>query len=230
MRITDKISAYLKEEKMNMEKIHSRIKDFFKKNPNPKDKQVHALAQSLGIDEHEFEEHIYMILGSLLKEDKVKGGLADKKKPSDFDQKELKMGIEVEMEHTDDRKLAREIAMDHLMEIPDYYTRLKKMEKDSEDQKKVNELMEINPSVVKNLSPKVADLQMLRFSMISELDAVNIYETFADLTKNQKIKQVMLDVAEEEKVHVGEFKRLMKNIDPKYQDFEDDGESEVGEM
>ncbi len=33
------------------------------------------------------------------------------------------------MEHTDDRDLAMRIALDHLAEIPDYYTRLKKMER-----------------------------------------------------------------------------------------------------
>ena len=62
-------------------------------------------------------------------EDQMKGGVADKKKPTDFDQKELKMGIEVELEHVNSREKAKEIAMDHLAEIPDYYTRLKKMEK-----------------------------------------------------------------------------------------------------
>lgn len=41
---------------------------------------------------------------------------------------ELAMGVEVELEHTKSRKVAREIALDHLNELPDYYTRLKKME------------------------------------------------------------------------------------------------------
>jgi hypothetical protein len=127
--------SVLKKKKLNemdMENIHNKIKDFFKKNPKPSDGQVHSFAKSLDIDEHEFEEHIYMILGSMLKEDKIKGGLADKKKPEDFDPKELKIGIKIEMEHTNDEKLAKEIAMDHLTEIPDYYTRLKDMEKNVE--------------------------------------------------------------------------------------------------
>jgi len=50
----------------------------------------------------------------------------------DVDPKELELGIEVEMEHTSDskiaRKIARKIALDHLVELKDYYTRLKKME------------------------------------------------------------------------------------------------------
>ena len=39
------------------------------------------------------------------------------------------MGIKVEMEHTKNESTAEDIAMDHLSEIPDYYTRLDKMEK-----------------------------------------------------------------------------------------------------
>jgi hypothetical protein len=44
------------------------------------------------------------------------------------DQKELEMGIEIEKEHTSDKKMAEKIALDHLAEIPNYYTLLKEME------------------------------------------------------------------------------------------------------
>jgi hypothetical protein len=47
------------------------------------------------------------------------------KKDLQFD-KEIKMGIKVEMEHTKSPKVARRIAFDHLREYPDYYTRLKR--------------------------------------------------------------------------------------------------------
>lgn len=63
--------------------------------------------------------------------DRLPGGLADKKKPSDFDQGQIAKGIKVEMEHVDDRNLAREIAMDHLVEDPKYYDKLLKMEEGS---------------------------------------------------------------------------------------------------
>lgn len=59
---------------------------------------------------------------------KLFGGLADKRKESDFDKKELAKGIRTEMEHTDDPQIAKEIAMDHLTEDPKYYTKLAKME------------------------------------------------------------------------------------------------------
>ena len=46
-----------------------------------------------------------------------------------FIQKQLDIGEPIEHEHTKDHDLARDIALQHLDEIPDYYTRLKKMEK-----------------------------------------------------------------------------------------------------
>jgi hypothetical protein len=42
---------------------------------------------------------------------------------------QLKKGIKVELEHTTDRNVAAEIALDHLNEFPDYYDRLEKVEK-----------------------------------------------------------------------------------------------------
>jgi hypothetical protein len=58
-------------------------------------------------------------------EEKILGGEGDNRPDSDFDAKELKMGIEVEMEHTTDPEIAKEIAKDHLSEDPKYYTKLK---------------------------------------------------------------------------------------------------------
>jgi len=51
---------------------------------------------------------------------------------SEFDATELKKGIEVEKEHTASILIAKLIAKDHLKEIPDYYTRLNKMEQEAE--------------------------------------------------------------------------------------------------
>lgn len=61
--------------------------------------------------------------------DKLSGGRADEKKPSDFNVKALAEGAAHEMEHTDDKTLAQEIAMDHLEEDPDYYKKLRSIEK-----------------------------------------------------------------------------------------------------
>lgn len=61
--------------------------------------------------------------------DIMPGGKGDNKPDSDFDPKELKKGIKHELEHTKNRKIAKEIAKDHLSEDPNYYTKLKKLEK-----------------------------------------------------------------------------------------------------
>lgn len=61
--------------------------------------------------------------------DKLKGGKADKKSPKDFDKQALAQGTRHESEHTKDKKLAMEIAMDHLTEDPKYYSKLKQIEK-----------------------------------------------------------------------------------------------------
>lgn len=60
--------------------------------------------------------------------DKMEGGLADNYSPSDFNPNKLKAGIKVEMEHTEDEKVAREIAMDHLTEDINYYEKLETIE------------------------------------------------------------------------------------------------------
>ena len=64
------------------------------------------------------------------KYNKIPGGLADKMAPSDFDPVQLAKGIRVEMEHTNDSKIAREIAMDHLKEDPNYYDKLATIEEE----------------------------------------------------------------------------------------------------
>lgn len=63
---------------------------------------------------------------------KLKGGRADTHKVTDFELDQLIMGIKVEQEHTTDKYTALEISMDHLEEIPDYYSRLEEMEEKAE--------------------------------------------------------------------------------------------------
>ena len=63
--------------------------------------------------------------------DELEGGKADDTLSTELDSDELAKGIEIEKEHTNDENLAEEIAKDHLKEIPDYYTRLQKMEEEA---------------------------------------------------------------------------------------------------
>ncbi len=57
------------------------------------------------------------------------GGLGDGQPDSAFDPQALKSGQQVELEHTSNKTLAKEIAKDHLTESPDYYKKLRKMER-----------------------------------------------------------------------------------------------------
>lgn len=82
---------------------------------------------------------------------KLKGGLADNlsvndiadkfNKKIEYINKQLDKGIEVESEHTDSKEKAKEIAMDHISEFPNYYEELEKMEGNlkSEDKSRVAE-------------------------------------------------------------------------------------------
>lgn len=68
-------------------------------------------------------------------EDQLRGGKADGMPDQRYDQRELAKGVKVEYEHTDDFNAAKQIAKDHLEEIPDYYTRLAAMEEEAEELK-----------------------------------------------------------------------------------------------
>jgi len=120
-----KFKEFLTEGSEKDAKIYDAIMDFFADNPSPPDKDIHALADELGIDEHKFEGYIYSILGSILGTGQAK---KEKFTEKDADKEELQKGIKVEMEHTKNKAIAKRIALDHLAELPDYYTRLLKME------------------------------------------------------------------------------------------------------
>jgi len=60
------------------------------------------------------------------KQQKLKGGKGDKLSLSDFDPQEVKKGLKAEMEHTNDKEVAKEIVTDHLAEDPHYYSKLDK--------------------------------------------------------------------------------------------------------
>jgi len=61
----------------------------------------------------------------------------------------------------------------------------------------------------------VGDLnkEILRAGIIAELDAINLYEQMAAMTENENIKKILLDIAKEEKTHMGEFQALSLRVD-----------------
>ncbi len=72
------------------------------------------------------------------------------------------------------------------------------------------------PVDIKSVSEGDIDKEILRAAIIAELDAVNLYEQMANLTKNTNIKAVLMDVAKEEKTHIGEFQALLLQFDSQH--------------
>ena len=72
--------------------------------------------------------------------------------------------------------------------------------------------------------------EILRLGMIAELDAISLYEQLAALTEKEILKKVFLDIAKEEKTHVGEFETLLLEIDKEQEEELDKGKEEVEEL
>ncbi len=74
------------------------------------------------------------------------------------------------------------------------------------------------------------DKAILRVGMIAELDAVSLYEQMAAMTENENIKKLLLDIAKEEKTHLGEFQTLLLKEDPEQEKELEEGKKEVDEL
>ena len=74
------------------------------------------------------------------------------------------------------------------------------------------------------------DKQILRAGMLAELDAINLYEQMADMTDNKHLKMVLLDIAKEEKEHVGEFQYMLLKLDAQQKEELEEGMEEVQEL
>ena len=64
--------------------------------------------------------------------------------------------------------------------------------------------------------PEDIDKEILRAAMIAELDAINVYEQMANLTKNEEIRKILLDVARKEKIHVAMFETVLLQTDREF--------------
>ncbi len=86
------------------------------------------------------------------------------------------------------------------------------------------------PFSMEKLKQEDINRQILRVGLIAELDAINLYEQLASLTNDEKIKTVFLDIAREEKTHVGEFLTLLLMNDEEQEDELEEGKEEVEEL
>lgn len=74
------------------------------------------------------------------------------------------------------------------------------------------------------------DRELLRGAVIAELDAINLYEQMAAMTRDPDLKRVLLDVAREEKAHGGEFQELLLRLDEEQAEEVREGRKEIQEL
>jgi rubrerythrin len=85
------------------------------------------------------------------------------------------------------------------------------------------------PIDLSNIKKENIDKEILRAALMAELDAINLYEQMAGMTDNKEVINVLLDVAKEEKTHIGEFQTLLLQIDQQQVDELEAGKKEVEE-
>jgi rubrerythrin len=86
------------------------------------------------------------------------------------------------------------------------------------------------PIKMEKVAKEKLDMEILRAAIIAELDAINLYEQFASTTENKDLKKVLLEVAKEEKTHVGEFQALLLKMDREQVEELEKGGKEVDEL
>jgi len=84
--------------------------------------------------------------------------------------------------------------------------------------------------IPKKVGNKNVDAEIARVGMIAELDAVNLYEQMAEMATDRKLKKVLLDIAKEEKTHMGEFQAMLLKFDKEQVKELEEGKKEVEEM
>ncbi len=108
--------------------------------------------------------------------------------------KELKIGVKIEMEHTDDKKLAKEIAMDHVAEFPDFYSNKrygaiaseKGLEKIHENDSNKNVKSDVE-KILKTISTAKPEHKESLYKLVNNLKA-KYSKTYAD---NEKFKTLL---------------------------------------
>jgi rubrerythrin len=86
------------------------------------------------------------------------------------------------------------------------------------------------PIDLEKVSKEDRDREILRVGIIAELDAVNLYEQLAAMAEREEVKKVLLDIAKEEKTHMGEFQTLLLKEDKEQVEELEHGREEVEEM
>ena len=91
-------------------------------------------------------------------------------------------------------------------------------------------MLSTTPVDLNKVDKKNIDRELLRVSIIGELDTVNLYEQVAALTQNEAIRAQISDIAKEEKTHIGELQTLLLQLDQEQADEMEHGKREVEEL
>ena len=73
-------------------------------------------------------------------------------------------------------------------------------------------------------------VRAVRFMIAAEYEAIQLYQQTAESTDNELAKEVLIDIANEEKEHAGEFLRLLRELDPEEIKLYEEGYEEVEEI
>jgi rubrerythrin len=90
-----------------------------------------------------------------------------------------------------------------------------------------------NPFTVKKSDRKLTReelIRAIRFMIAAEYEAIQLYQQTAESTDDKLAREVLIDIANEEKEHAGEFLRLLHELDPEEDKFYQEGYEEVEEM
>lgn len=145
-------------------------------------------------DAWEVMDHFKLKIEGVNEADVVPGGLAKGLSLNDIAEKhgvsvdmmvaEFKKGIAVEMEHTTDREVAKEITLDHLFEDPKYYDKLKKVEEYVDD-KGVEHVAAALPQTEEE---PVNEGSILKEKQFKGLDGIPANTSLEKINKDQKLK------------------------------------------
>ena len=86
------------------------------------------------------------------------------------------------------------------------------------------------PLNIDKIKKEDLEREILRVGIIAELDAINLYEQLAAATEDQILKKILLDIAKEEKTHMGEFQAMLLKKDKEQEKELEEGKEEVEEL
>ena len=73
-------------------------------------------------------------------------------------------------------------------------------------------------------------VRAIRFMIAAEYEAVQLYMQLAESIDDELAIEVLKDIADEERVHAGEFLRLLRHLEPDEEKFYTEGAEEVEEI